>query len=132
MKLSTLQTRFEYKADGALDNWRILHPSNLVGDCDDYACTALYILCGESLARFWFELIFGRAKLVYCTIGGVGHVVVKWGDKYIDNIQNEFVTKDEMIQSGYNFSRINFVWPTVAIKMLLGKTKALNDGSAGS
>jgi len=43
------------------------------------------------------------------------------GDQYADNIQKKFVSKREMENKKYVFSRWMFLPSTVAIKLLMGK-----------
>jgi hypothetical protein len=64
MTLNDLETGFVCQSDGKVDSWRILDVSDLRGDCDDFACTALFIATG-SLWSFWVALIFGSAKIHY-------------------------------------------------------------------
>jgi hypothetical protein len=47
MTLDDLATGSIYQSDGKFDSWRILDVSDLRGDCDDFACTALFIATGS-------------------------------------------------------------------------------------
>ena len=111
---------FEYHPDGRFDTWRILKVSDPRGDCDDAAVTMLYILCGHSLWRFWYELIFADTKIHYCEVRGLGHAVLYYQGGYIDNIQRRWCSRDELIERRYNF-KYGFYWPQVVVKMLMGK-----------
>ena len=124
MTLNDLETGFVYQSDGKVDSWRILTVDDLRGDCDDFACTALYIATG-SLWPFWVALIFGSAKIHYVTTtNGVGHAVLQYEGLYIDNWSRKYVTKHFMEDTyGHQFSRWMFIWPQTAIKMVLGKLK---------
>jgi hypothetical protein len=126
--INDLVTGFKYESDGKIDTWTILQPNadgEYVGDCDDFALTALYLSTG-SLWRFWFELIFGSAKVCYVvTYTGGGHAVLRYKGQYIDNWSLTWVTKENMETTlGHTFSLWLFPWPITAIKMLLGKIKS--------
>lgn len=119
--------RFEYISDrnhyDQRDAWYIMESKDgkFYGDCEDYALTLLYLLCNRSLFKFWFYLFTRRAKLQYCkTKRGVGHGVLVYKSKYVDNIQKKFVTKKDMIDAGYRFETNQFSATTVAIRMGIG------------
>ena len=125
--LNDLVTRFEYRSDGKVDTWRILKPNGngtYIGDCDDFALTALYLTTG-SLWRFWAALIFGSAKVYYVvTSTGGGHAVMRYKGRYIDNWSRDWVSRGFMERTyGHAFSPWQFVWQVTAIKMALGKLK---------
>jgi len=93
----------------------------LVGDCDDYAVTALYLMCEGSLFKFWFKLLTFQAMFWFTkSPAGGGHLVL-WmrGHGYIDNLDRKWVSRDYMKSTGYKFL---FPWlvPFVAMKMLFG------------
>jgi len=124
MTLDELATGFEYESEKT-DNWRILkldQHGKCNGDCDDYACTALYIVTG-SLWGFWKALILGDAKIHYViTANGGGHAVLGYKDEYIDNWSRKFVSKNFMQSTyGHNFHGWLFPWFVTAIKMAAGK-----------
>ena len=119
--LKYLANNFMYKPDGKLDSWRILPMNDLVGDCDDYAVTALYLYCGKSIIKFWFMLITFQAILWFTkSPAGGGHLVL-WvrGNGYIDNWDRRWVSRKELKVWGYRFI---FPWPFpfVAMKMFFG------------
>lgn len=123
--INDLVTGFEYRLDGVIDTWRILTPDasgRYVGDCDDFALTALYLSTG-SLWKFWFELIFGRAKIHYVWADGGGHAVLRYKGQYIDNWSMAWVTREHMENLGHSFSSWQFLWFITAVKMVLGKFK---------
>jgi hypothetical protein len=121
MTLDYLAKSFVYQSDGKIDSWCILDVSNLRGDCDDYACTALYILTG-SLCAFWIALIFGSAKMHFVTTKtGGGHLVLGYNGEYIDNWSRKLVTKQHMESLGHKFHDWKFPFWITAMKMLFGK-----------
>jgi len=124
MTLDDLATGFTYQSDGKFDSWRILDVSDLHGDCDDFACTALYIATG-SLWSFWMALVFGSAKIHFVTTAnGGGHAVLKFAGMYIDNWSRKYVTKQYMEDTyGHKFHKWQYPFWVTAIKMLLGKFK---------
>lgn len=116
-----LANNFGYKSDGKLDNWRIMDPDNYVGDCDDYAVTALYLECNKSLLKFWWMLITFQAIFWFTkSPAGGGHLVL-WvrGEGYIDNWANRlYRPKEEFSEYKFLFP---FPFPLVAMKMAFGK-----------
>lgn len=122
MNLAHLCREFRYKRDGKLDNWRILSPNDLVGDCDDFAMTAAYIEADSSIKNLWYDLIIGDKRIEYCIVGGEGHAVYRSGARYIDNIQRKWCSKRDLEKKGYIFKWYYgfFCWQ-VALKMILGK-----------
>lgn len=123
MTLDDLATGFAYTSD-KMDTWRILDVSDLRGDCDDFACTALYIATG-SLWSFWVSLVFGSAKIHYVTtVSGGGHAVLEYEGLYIDNWSRKYVTRQCMKDTyGHSFHMWQFPFWVTAIKMVLGKLK---------
>ena len=119
--LELLAKHFQYRSDGKLDNWHIMPMDNLRGDCDDYAVTALYLMCKGSLLKFWLKIITFQAVFWFTkSPTGGGHLVLWMRDHgYIDNWDRKWVTKDYMKQEGYKFV---FPWlaPFVALKMFNG------------
>ena len=107
--LHDLNNRFEYTRDpeqfGLKDFWYIMKNDTgpLKGDCDDYALTALWYLERKSMLRFWWALLTRKAKVWYCiyTPNNEGHAVLQYQDKWIDNIQKQFVS-DTLEPLGYD------------------------------
>lgn len=126
MTLEDLATGFTYQSDGKYDSWRILDASDLRGDCDDFAVTALYISTG-SLIKFWYELIFGSAKVhMVTTASGGGHAVLEYKGVYIDNWTLAWVPREYMeVVLGHQFKSWMFVWPISALKMFYGKVQGV-------
>jgi len=123
MTLNDLATGFIYTSEKT-DNWRILTVADLRGDCDDFACTALFIAAG-SLWSFWMALVFGSAKVHFVTTAnGGGHVVLEYEGMCIDNWSRKYVTMQWMEDTyGHQFHLWLFPFWVTAIKMLYGKLK---------
>jgi hypothetical protein len=113
-----LIARFEYVADDG-DTWHIMRDSYR-GDCEDFALTALYLLEGKSLLRFWWALLSRRAKICRVTNGGTGHAVLRYEGQYIDNWTLAFVDRAHMEGLGHKFSRVTYLPYQVALKLLAG------------
>jgi hypothetical protein len=125
-------SKWEYRLDsehyGFSDAWKIIYSENengkLVGDCEDYALTILYRLCGESHLKMWWMLLTHQAGI--CLVGPskwkVSHAVLKYKGEYVDNWTRKFGPKSEIeknhtfhIWAGYGWAYIT------ALKMLLSK-----------
>ncbi len=118
--LDYLAKNFVYKRDGKLDNWQIMPLDKLEGDCDDYAVTALYLACDKSLVKFWWSILTFQA-IFWHTLSpkGNGHLVLCYKNRYIDNWQKTWVTKDTLTYKGYVF-KFPWIFPFCGIKMLIG------------
>ena len=68
----------------------------------------------------FISLLTRESKLCFCKVRGIGHAVLKWRGKYIDNIQKRWVSKEDMEQKGYEFSKWLFIPYLVAIKLAIG------------
>lgn len=84
-----LVARFVYKPDSA-DRWTLLDAAEgpLIGDCEDFALTALWLLCGRSWWVLWWRVITMSAVLWNVqTRSGVSHACL-WvrGRGWICNI----------------------------------------------
>ena len=123
-KIDDLIHRFKYTADGKVDSWRIMKPDSLGnyrGDCDDFAITTWWFICGESYWKFWIGILFFRVKLwrVLTTPDNIGHLVLEYDGKFIDNIYRKWLPKEEMTHHFRGYLVNNAFM--AAIKMLLGK-----------
>jgi predicted transglutaminase-like cysteine proteinase len=124
--LIKLNQRFKYKLDGKHDSWQVLDvdkPGELLGDCEDYALTVLFILSNHNWLTFWWNLISRKAKICYCKPNGVGHAVLRFNGQYIDNIQQTWCTKKKLQDKNYNLHWRGYglyIPYQVAIKMLIG------------
>lgn len=127
MTLQDFLSHYQYQPDPIKkDIWIIPKLSNGVysDDCDGLALGVLYyVLAKESLWTFWYLLIFTNTRIFYViTSEGVGHVVLRHEDQYIDTYSKAWVTKEQMLSYGHKFhwSKMFFFWQ-VALKMLIGK-----------
>lgn len=127
MLLKVFNKLFEYKPEQG-DRWRILKQDSdglFRGDCEDYALSVLYyIVCDESLFAFWYQLIFGQAKIHYVDNNG-GHAVLQLDGMYIDNWTKEWVTKEHMESLGHVFHPWMFNAYQVALKMIYAKIRGI-------
>ena len=129
MRLEKFNSLYSYKFDPkGRDMWRVLKPNTLSeyhGDCEDYSLSVLYyVICRESWLKFWWLLLIFEAKLCYViTKNGEGHAVLRYGDMYIDNWTQEWVSKAQMEGLGHQFHNWRFIPTTVAIKMVMAKLR---------
>ena len=130
MNLTNFNSLYSYKYDPeGRDMWRVLKLDKLGmyrGDCEDYALSVLYyVICKESWLKFWWMLFTFQAEICGCETKGGGHAVLRYGDMYIDNWTQNWVSKAQMEELGHKF------WPwyktilptTVAIKMVMAKLR---------
>ncbi len=124
--------KWEYRLDsaqyGMADAWKIIYSKDengkYVGDCEDYALSILYRLCGESHLKMWSMLLTHRAGI--CLVGPsrtkVSHAVLRYKGEYVDNWTRKFGSK-EHIQKNHTFHWFfGHGWAYVtAIKMLISK-----------
>ena len=130
MTLSDFNNRYSYKFDPkGRDQWRVLKPNALDqyhGDCEDYSLSVLYyVICQESWLKFWWLLITFQAELCGCDTKGGGHVVLRYGDMYIDNWTKAWVELEDMQELGHKFWSwyLTILPTTVAIKMVMAKLR---------
>ncbi|QJT71282.1 hypothetical protein GR11A_00245 [Vibrio phage vB_VcorM_GR11A] len=109
--IDDLNRKFTYVADkfqyGVRDYWTFMGQT-AHGDCEDYSLTLLRNLEGSRWG-FWKALMRKKASLYYCTskTTGSGHCILKYGDRWTDNIQRRWVTKGDMEV----FSDIQYRYP---------------------
>ena len=100
MDFEELNNEFKYVKDsdqyGKRDAWYILKEAPYNGDCEDYSLTLLYNLTGRSIIKMFISLLTRESKLCFCKVRGIGHAVLKWRGKYIDNIQKRWVSKEDI------------------------------------
>ena len=129
MQLEKFNSLYSYKYDAfGRDSWRVLRLDKLgqyQGDCEDYALSVLfYVVSRESWLRFWMLLLMFEAKLCYVTTkNGGGHAVLRFGDMYIDNWTQDWVSKAQMEKLGHQFHNWKFIPTTVAIRMMMAKLR---------
>lgn len=124
-----MNKKFKYKYDSWLDKWTIMDvdAEYMHGDCEDWSLTYAWLISDRNIFKFmWgiltFRFIFWFIKMP----SGGGHVIIYVRDTgmYIDNIQKEFKTKDELKDRGYNF-KFPMILPFFLIKMLVRYTIGL-------
>jgi hypothetical protein len=128
MTLQQFLSRYVYRYDPkSYDQWRIpkLEDGKYQDDCDGFSLGVLYyVVCDESLFTFWYQLIFGQAKIHYVDNNG-GHAVLQLNGMYIDNWTKEWVTKEHMESLGHVFHPWMFNAYQVALKMIYAKIRGL-------
>ena len=128
MTLKDFTERYVYRYDPkSYDQWRIpkLEDGKYQDDCDGFSLGVLYyVVCNESLFTFWYQLIFGQAKIHYVDNNG-GHAVLQLDGMYIDNWTKEWVTKEHMESLGHVFHPWMFNAYQVALKMIYAKIRGL-------
>ena len=129
MTLTNFNNLYSYKYDPeGRDMWRVLKLDELGmyrGDCEDYSLSVLYyVICKESWLKFWWLLLTFEAKMCYViTKNGGGHAVLRFGEMYIDNWTQNWVSKAQMEELGHQFHDWKFIPTTVAIKMVMAKLR---------
>lgn len=128
MNLKDFTERYVYRYDPkSYDQWRIpkLEDGKYQDDCDGFSIGVLYyVVCNESLFTFWYQLIFGQAKIHYVDNNG-GHAVLQLDGMYIDNWTKEWVTKEHMESLGHVFHPWMFNAYQVALKMIYAKIRGI-------
>jgi hypothetical protein len=123
--LDLLNSKFVYKADPRkyFDSWKILYGADKwEGDCEDYSLTLIWLLSDKSLIKFiWNITVFKYLMWYVKTSNGVGHAVVKIDGLYYDNIQKRCVSKQFLLEQGYNF-KFPMLFPFIYIKLILSYT----------
>jgi len=111
MSVQDLNARFQYKSDSEhhdlKEKWTILRaPSGpLIGDCEDYALTALWLINGKNDAQFHHSLKTNQARIWFCyTPQGEAHAALEYDNQFIDNIQQTFLPQTDFFAKGYRFS----------------------------
>ena len=96
--LEHLNKNFQYVYDknayGKRDAWYVMKQLPFEGDCEDYSLTYLYEVSGRSYIKMFWNLIFGGYKICFCTVKGEGHGVLRFHERYLDNIQQDWCRKD--------------------------------------
>jgi predicted transglutaminase-like cysteine proteinase len=122
------QTRrdFTYVADATQwdrrEHWKIHRETGAFSDdCDGFALTLAYRLCGSDDDRMLGAFRDGTAAIVrvrtpYSTDGST-HAVLRWKGFYVDNITPTFRPLEEL-GAGWSYVK-TFSWRTVAAKVLL-------------
>jgi len=119
--------RFRYTADATsffTDYWFVMRDHNGVmqGDCDDYAITVLWLVCGASIWQFvWRVLILHQYRLHRVRTGaGEYHVVTQVGDSWYDNWTRRAVSREQLFaETGHQYA-MWYVSPVIAWFMIWG------------
>jgi len=81
--VADLKSNFIYTPE-KIDHWKLWPKKGIVkDDCDGFSLNLVLRHFGE----FWKPIFQKKAVLYHCTYYGVGHMVVKIGGYYCDNIQ---------------------------------------------
>lgn len=117
--IDNLNANFTYTRDrdqyGKRDKWKIMTGPEYVGDCEDYSLTVLWHIAGESWFKFWWLQLSGKAALKRCQVPSGGyHIVLRYRNLCIDNIQQRWVSQEYMEEVGYRF-----VWVTPVLNTAL-------------
>ena len=122
--LKELNKSFKYVKDTdqyeSRDAWYIMKQKPYHGDCEDYSLTLLYNLKDRSVTKLLLSLLIRESKICFCKVDGVGHAVLKYKGRYIDNIQKKWVEKGYMEKRGYDFSVWMYIPYQVIIKLVMG------------
>lgn len=117
MTLQDLKKRFIWTKDTRLDTWRILKGDGpLRGDCDDFAMTALYVHCNQSILKFWFMVLTFQGVFWFVKDpNGQAHLAL-WvrGKGWIDNWYPEFYPELR------HTKRYPALFTVVALRLFLG------------
>ena len=101
--VSDFNKKWKYRYDkeqyGSSDAWVIIRKESdsgkFEGDCEDYALSVLWRLCGQSDIRLWWMLITRRAGI--CGVGSsktkMTHAVLRYKGEYVDNWTKKFGPK---------------------------------------
>jgi len=128
----SFNSKWEYRKDkeqyGMADAWKIIYSANAegnyVGDCEDYALSILYRLCGESHIKMWWMLITHQAGI--CLVGPskwkTSHAVLRYKGEWVDNWTKKFGPKSA-IEKNHTFHIFyGYGWAYMtALKMVLSK-----------
>ncbi len=128
--------RYDTELYGASDAWVIIRKENkegkLVGDCEDYALSILWRLCGESDWKLWWMLLTRQAGI--CLVGPTkwktSHAVLRYKGAYIDNWTKKFGPKSQ-IEKNHTFHAFYGygLFHMTVIKMLMSKIVRMFKGT---
>ena len=123
--LEELNKKFKYRKDrdqyGFRDAWYVMNHEPYHGDCEDYSLTLLFNLKDRKWEKFLLSLLIRESKICHCkSPRGVGHAVLRYKGRYIDNIQRKWCTKEYMENRGYKFSIWLYIPYQVVIKLVMG------------
>lgn len=119
--LADLHGRFVYRRDTNGDDWRLLvRPGRVYGDCEDFALTLLWLLCGRSVPRMFLSILTFRAMIWICTApSGELHAILRYKGWWADNTMPDWYRTKDMPH--------RLKWPTpwsvILAKMLWGSIR---------
>lgn len=125
--IAHVNQRFRYTADPRsffTDYWFVMQDRDGVmqGDCDDYAITVLWLLCGGSFWQFvWNVLVLHQYRLHRVrTRNGEYHVVTQVGNTWYDNWTRRAVSREQLFaETGHQYA-MWYVSPVIAWFMTWG------------
>lgn len=112
--------RFKYMTDSKQysfkEVWRIMSGDKMVGDCEDYSLTVLWLMAGKSVPKMLMMLLTRKARIYHYThrTTGTGHAGL-WvrGQGYVDNISKKWNDGSFLDERGYK--RFPIAWPVTLI-----------------
>lgn len=117
---NSVDYRFVYQPDeGSIDHWEVTKNGDVIwDDCDGFALTLLYELADRSWFKFWWLQITCQACIWHVkSYRGNGHIVLWYKGWWADNMEHKWYVSQEMRHT----RRFPWIWPTVAVKLLVGK-----------
>lgn len=127
--VANVSGRFAYLADTLrwFDSWRVMpgaaQPRTVLrGDCEDFALTVYWLLCGRSLWRFlWRVLVTHEYGLHRCiTMAGEAHVVGVHRGLWFDNFTYRALPKAEFLESTGHRLQWRYPGPVIAVYLFIG------------
>jgi predicted transglutaminase-like cysteine proteinase len=122
-------SKFRYVTDkikyGFFETWSVMDTTKTVweGDCEDYSLTVLWLMSNEKRSTFLFNILlhpdYGMHFVKYLPTGE-GHAVLAYRDKFCDNIQKEWFSKQNEAYEHYDWKWPIF-GPIICINLLLGR-----------
>ena len=126
--VSEVARKFSYTADQPIlslfDHWMVMKEDDgwLSGDCDDFAVTALWKRCDESLLKFILNvMILHKYRLYFAkTHSGERHIVGYADGLFFDNWTKQPLPKEEFLNITKHRIWFFFPSPFMTAQLLLG------------
>lgn len=117
--------KFQYKSDPRfLDYWSVMKEDDgkLIGDCDDFALTSIWRLCGENIIIFILNvMILHRYRIYFAkTVTGEKHAVGYANGMYFDNWTREALPKDQFLARTRHKLYFFFPSPFMVLPLVFG------------
>lgn len=112
--VASFVARFRYRAEKR-DRWSLLDGPGLVhGDCEDFALTVAWLVCGRSWGRLFWAVLLCRVVFWRARVSGVGHMML-WvrGAGWIDNNYPQWSDTPK-------WRRVYPLWFLVFLKLMKG------------